>query len=509
MVGEPLLRHGPGVWLAGLVIGLLLVPSDTFRLGAQQQQQPQTFRSGVEVVRLDINVLDPERKPIRGMRREDFIVLVDGVVQPLVDAAEVDYTVPRAVRASAPSVPAGYVSNYEPEHRRAFIIVLDDAMTVANTFQVQYTIRAARAFVEGLQPDDLVAVVYSERSVHNQELTADRDLVLKAIDQFRPAFAGHARGLGIRIPNVLPNTASARTVRAAVERLQEVPHVRGAVLLISPGLQSQPDSEEAIQENDGGRIRTADIIHGAELSAIGQAAYGRVPIYAVSNAGLGGRSSPPPVLGITSMTRTEYLRMLADESGGHAVYDTNDHRAGIEQILLENNHHYLLGYQPTYPVQDGRYRRLEVRVARTGAAVFPSGRVFQTPRPARHTIEPSPRTAIGGILPVPDIPLAVRATPGKASSRRGPVAVAIDLTIGPVAGPAGHADLECAAFDAGNLSQAASTTGVAALPGGADVITTQLEMTVRPGRYNLRCGLHAPALGKSASVYANLTVPAR
>ena len=49
--------------------------------GNQQQARPPVFRSGVELIRLDVSVLDRERRPIPGLGREQFTVLEDGVPQ--------------------------------------------------------------------------------------------------------------------------------------------------------------------------------------------------------------------------------------------------------------------------------------------------------------------------------------------------------------------------------------------------------------------------------------------
>src|ERR1043165_2119879 len=53
--------------------------------------QPQaTFQSGVDVVQVDVSVLDKDRKPVRGLTREDFTVLEDGKPRPIVAFAPVN-----------------------------------------------------------------------------------------------------------------------------------------------------------------------------------------------------------------------------------------------------------------------------------------------------------------------------------------------------------------------------------------------------------------------------------
>ena len=39
------------------------------------------FRSGVDIVRLDVSVLDKNRRPVRDLTRDDITILVDGAPQ--------------------------------------------------------------------------------------------------------------------------------------------------------------------------------------------------------------------------------------------------------------------------------------------------------------------------------------------------------------------------------------------------------------------------------------------
>ncbi len=42
------------------------------------------FRTGVDVIQLDVSVLDDERRPVRGLSAADFTVLEDGKPQRIV-----------------------------------------------------------------------------------------------------------------------------------------------------------------------------------------------------------------------------------------------------------------------------------------------------------------------------------------------------------------------------------------------------------------------------------------
>jgi len=59
-------------------------------------QQPPTFRTGVDIVQLDVTVLDKDRQPVRGLTADDFTILDKGKPQPIVAFSAVDVPAPAA-----------------------------------------------------------------------------------------------------------------------------------------------------------------------------------------------------------------------------------------------------------------------------------------------------------------------------------------------------------------------------------------------------------------------------
>jgi hypothetical protein len=60
------------------------------------------------------------------------------------------------------------------------------------------------------------------------------------------------------------------------------------------------------------------------------------------------------------------LGMLADQTGGFLVRDTNDARGSFRQIAQDMRFHYVIGYTPSNDVYDGRFRQVSVKVKRGG-----------------------------------------------------------------------------------------------------------------------------------------------
>jgi hypothetical protein len=66
---------------------------------------------------------------------------------------------------------------------------------------------------------------------------------------------------------------------------------------------------------------------------------------------------------------SEGSESLAADSGGFSVKNTNDLSVGIKRIADESRVYYLLGYHPTNAKPDGRFRKIQVKVARKGLEV--------------------------------------------------------------------------------------------------------------------------------------------
>ncbi len=67
--------------------------------------------------------------------------------------------------------------------------------------------------------------------------------------------------------------------------------------------------------------------------------------------------------------RLDSLRMLADNTDGLAIINTNDLEAGAARIVRDLSSYYLLGYYSANDQLDGKWRTIKVRVKRPGVDV--------------------------------------------------------------------------------------------------------------------------------------------
>jgi VWFA-related protein len=136
---------------------------------AAQQQPAAPFKSGVTLVTIDVTVLDGDGVPVPGLNAQDFEVRLNGREQPVraltyVQSASTSATAPMAgavgpVFDASPVAPVPAAPNAAPGTARVFIVFVDDLSFTPSRGKGLFA--AARRFVDGLSPLDLVGVATS------------------------------------------------------------------------------------------------------------------------------------------------------------------------------------------------------------------------------------------------------------------------------------------------------------------------------------------------------------
>jgi Ca-activated chloride channel homolog len=291
--------------LAVLVVALVSAPvaavDDTPR-------SPSTFRSGVDVVALNVTVTDQQARLLGGLPRDSFQVFEDGVRQDI-----------------------AYFETSE--------VPLDLAVLIDTSISMQprlpFVQRAASGLTETLRPADRAAIVgFSSRVQMLQTFTADRDAI-------RQAIAATTAGGGTALYNALYVTLREfQRVRQSDGTVR-----RRAIVVLS-------DGED-----------TASLLSFEELMA--EARRAGVTIYTI------GLHAEPEVTYATQRARRYFsqadfsLRSLAQETGAAAFFPTcaDDLSAAYAAIGRELAHQYAIGYVSRNPMKDGAFRRVVVRVA--------------------------------------------------------------------------------------------------------------------------------------------------
>src|SRR6185503_4835379 len=97
--------------------------------------------------------------------------------------------------------------------------------------------------------------------------------------------------------------------------------------------------------------------------------------------------------------------------GGFVVKNTNDLGKGIKRITDESQSYYLLGYNPTDARRDGRFRKIQVRLASRKGLQVRARRGYFAPLDGKAadkkppTTDPDIQAALDSPYDAPEIPL--------------------------------------------------------------------------------------------------------
>ena len=501
-------------------------------LAAPQVQAPSPvprFRSGVDLVHLDVSVFDRNRRPVRGLTPVDFTILENGKPQQIALFNAVD--IPDPGPPSAPwirDVAPDVRTNDGLEERRLFLLILDDALIQSDVRAVNNVRDIARRVIDRLGPSDLAAIIFTRDNHNSQDYTADRARLRAAVNKFSVGFRDMAPAI---VGDDVYYMQSVDVLESAVDVLSTMPDRRKSVLYVGQGVPVDLDmlapQAAGIPESGGASALDRQGLTGRLKiqmeKAFQRAARANVNVYTIDACGL--RAPPPPrppgTLPPTCVPGLEvdYLKTVAANTGARAVTDTNDFAPGVTAIFDENASYYLIGYQSTDRRQDGKLRRLEVRVNRSDVDVrtrsgYQAAKAVTARTKAARTASPL-GVALSGVLPKSDLPLQVSAVPFALPGRR-ESAVAIVVGVRQpiqqtVSRTVERVDLQISAFnvDGKAFGSRGLQAGVTLRPDATGLAEYEVlsSLDLKPGRYQLRVAASLGSLSTSGSLYYDVEVP--
>lgn len=474
-----------------LVIGVLLALTS-----ASAQQGPQsTFRSGVDLVTIDVVATGANGAPVHDLTAADFELLEDGIAQPIQAFQFINLaTASSAVAAAMP--PAGVSSN-EVEPGGLFAIVIDEiGLQVDDLRTVQ---RVAKRFLEEtVQPNDHVAVVRSGFTT-GFFLTSDRQQALQAVSEStgrreRPlGLSGEGlgsqsmRGISSDAPGDVGRDSFA-VLAAAVEKLRPIPARRKAILWFSRGGDLPANYIEAMELGlPTGRDE------GAFLGLINTARAGNVAIYTVSPTGL---ETPAAETARDFPVLIDTLKDMAWATGGRAVLN-NDIDGALRRIAVENRAYYLLGYAPSPASGKSRARKLTVRTKAAGVSLLHR----KTYMPASGTAV-APLSLIESPLPARGLQVALAPVVVAVEGKRRGMIVPFEIA-------GAFADGASVAYTVVALDPAGKAVGQAAgtLKAAGGRAAGEARFVVQAKMHHIRVAATANDEALQGSAFANVAVP--
>ena len=373
----------------------------------------------VSVVNVDVYVTDKKGNRVSRLTRDDFSILEDKRPIAITNFYAVDEgrPVPTAEELLAGDIPALPVPGRAPglppdipEDQRLHLVVYIDNFNL-HAFSRNRTFGALREFLRSdLTPGDRVMLMTYDREPHvRRPFTTDPQVIASALFELEKmnAFATQAdsdrRTLLDELDDLKdPNQAISRarsyasavfndlefsidSLKNTVSSLAGLPG-RKAILYVSDGLPmiAGQDIFQFIQEKFSGNSSTA-VMEALTYDAsrrfqelVAQANANRISFYTIDAEGLRGSTansaenrtsnSSGLVESVHNSNLQSPLQMIAEETGGKAIFNTNDPTKGLRTVAADFKTYYSLGYSPVHS-GDGRYHRIEVRTKRKDLVV--------------------------------------------------------------------------------------------------------------------------------------------
>jgi VWFA-related protein len=509
------------------VIGVLLLATIARSTEAVRQEPPQ-FRLSSDFVALDVSVLDRNRRPIPGLVAGDFSILDNGDPQRIeafraIDIAPVVEPTAKWMNRS----PSDVQDNSLPDGR-IVALFMDERSSSADPFYAQMAKKLAHAFVDQLAPNDVAAVTFAVDYRAAQEFTTDRGRLHDAIDRFHASVGGPisvvtalrdlAKHLGA-LPErrkVIVYVGSGEPFDIdAVSRMKQITMGMGVV----PGGDPLPFDDSsvvsAVQREAFTKLvdlfRTAQRANTAiySLDPIGLAKQSSNPSGIEDDCNLWWVSKPFPCDQLR-----DFVRMLAVNTGGRAILQTNAPTAEVPAILRENSSYYLLGFRPTTFLEKGRFHRLVVKVNRPNVEVRTRQGYFESQPASASSGVTAPDVAAPSLVPLSEVAIKVSAIPFPAAnaSSLGDVALVLSViapgsdTVSPQ-----RIAVSYSALDMNGHERASEQREFAVTPqGGAAhplVVHMQALAHLAPGRYDIVVRGQVVETDRRGELFADVTVP--
>jgi Ca-activated chloride channel family protein len=271
-------------------------------------QAATTFRSGVDLVALNVTVTDAANRYLTDLTAEEFLVYEDSVKQSVAYFSRTNLSLSVA-------------------------LLLDSSASMDD--KMRTTQEAASGFVQAMRPEDQAEVIdFDSRVTVLAPFTSSKPALEKAIAS---TVAGGSTSLYTAIYIALRELK--KTESRGAEELR-----RRAVIVLSDG------------EDTSSLVAYDEVLEAAKRSEIA--------IYAI-----GIRSKDANASGKGYGQADFALRQMTTQTGGRVFFPTSvdELKAIYALISQELSSQYVVGYSSTNPKRDGSWRRVNIRATRPGA----------------------------------------------------------------------------------------------------------------------------------------------
>lgn len=366
--------------------------------GSADTASAPTFKSKVQVVLVDVVVTNSKGNPVPALEKQDFQVFEDGRPQSISFFQE--HSVAPVAPVKAPPLPPNVYTNYPAlKTADAVSVLLLDWLNTQPSDQA-FLHRQILKFLQIAPPGTPIAIF--SMGIHLRMIkgfTTDPAELLAAVEgkdsiqpRASPLLPSHAETAEQQnsIQMMRMNQASP----AAIEARQEMMAATEAGKSGSRTALSLMEIQQLARflANVPGRKNVIWFAGSFPVEIFPSSRVGnsysremqenvnllnkdRVSIYPVSVGGLDGLAAfeagnnghvAGPIRRQYASKADDQIAMqeLARDSGGHAFMNTNDLSAAISHAVSDGAHYYTLTYTPTNKEENGKYRKIEVKLDR-------------------------------------------------------------------------------------------------------------------------------------------------
>ncbi|MBA2527615.1 MAG: VWA domain-containing protein, partial [Pyrinomonadaceae bacterium] len=437
---------------------------------SRPQDQSEVVRVFTDLIQTDVMVFDKQGRFADGLRREDFELRIDGKVKPIefferisVGSVneETQLSAARGTLSANKTSPLGAVPL---DRGRTVFFYLDDLHLGLGSLAA--TRKVVTDFIEkGMNQNDEAAIASASGQVGFLQQLTDQKAVLRAAlqrikqrpysvrDFDRPAMTEYQALLidnndrdvfeyfleqTMRLNPGINRDSAENMVRIRVTTiLQQAANITRHTLV---GLEELvktssklPGRKLVFFFSDGFLLdhRNSDSL-GNIRKITSDAARSGVVIYSLDARGLVASLSDVSVETAFDVTgrldraaqgelaaTQDAMHALARDTGGRPIFGTNALGVGLSRALQETSVYYLLAWRPNREAQEGKFRRIEVKLLEKPKLTVRVRRGFydgepapveskaKNPRPAVKTPEVQLREALGTVYPDRGIPIAL------------------------------------------------------------------------------------------------------
>ncbi|MSO45943.1 MAG: VWA domain-containing protein [Acidobacteria bacterium] len=482
--------------------------------------QGPTFRTGVDLIAVDVAVVDGKGNPVEGLLPPDFAVEIDGEQRRVVSAEHVRIDVEAARReAAADKFQTLYTTNLKPPNGRLIVIAIDQMSVRFGS--ARSILASAAKFLDRLSPADRVAfVAYPEPGV-SIGFTSDHARLRLGMERIvgrQQGFSGRfniglyeAIAISEKADGLLFSQVAARVCpRLAGMELDQCERevlteagtmVQGVRQDAAESLRALYDLLMALSTVEGPKsliLLSEGLVldSPADLeSVIRAAALARVTINVllmdVPRNDITVGALRPTVTEDRDM-QTKGLGDLAGGSRGSLYYVVGTGETVFERLAGDMLAYYLLGVEQAPSDRDGQSHRVDVEVRRRGVTVK-SRRAFvlSAPTTTRRNAEETLLDALKSPFGVAEVPLRVTTfTQKDTSSDKARIVIAAE-----VGRPGGEPEEFTVGFvlldSEGAVVSGSVDKRVLSVPDGSTNAPRDYlgEIVVEPGNYSLRFGV--------------------